>query len=156
MKNIAVFILSVLMLSSCNAQTDKKADSKEKIKPKVDYKVNKEYDENGNLIKYDSIYTYYYSNIDKDTLMNDSILKKLKEHFSLEGTNINDDFFNDFFNEGTYLEDDFFSEDFFRGNINKHQEMMYKMLSRMDSLKNRFFIEQYPLKREKKEKEIKK
>ena len=154
MKRITVFLISVLMLSSCNAQTDKesKDTKKDSIKPKVDFKVNKEYDENGNLIKYDSIYTYYYSNIDKNAMMNDSIFKKFNEHFNTKSPFIDDSFFNDFFREDMYSEDAFFSEDFFRGNSKKNQMMMMnKILSKMDSLKNEFFIKQYPLKEEKKD-----
>ncbi len=41
--------------------------------PKEDIKVNKEYDENGYLIRYDSTYTYYYSNIEGDEIVADSI-----------------------------------------------------------------------------------
>ena len=66
-----IVLPTFFLISSCTAQTKKDEDknkieiSKEKIKPKISYKVNKEYDENGNLIKLDSTYSYYYSNIDK-------------------------------------------------------------------------------------------
>lgn len=89
MKNLMLLILSAFVLFSCNAQTKKDLDkketeiSKEKIEPKIDYKVNKEYDENGNLIRLDSTYSYYYSNIDKDAMINDSIFRKFNQHFNL-------------------------------------------------------------------------
>ena len=146
-----MLFLSVFTLISCNAQTDKKTEDKQsevtksEIKPKVDYKVNKEYDENGNLIRLDSTYTYYYSNIDKDAMMNDSIFKKFNKRFNMKSPFMSDDFFD----KETFIEDDFFSEDFFRGNFKRNQEMMQKMMSRMDSLKNQLFMEEFLLKKEK-------
>jgi len=156
MKNLVLVILSTFALVSCNAQTKKELDkkqlefSKETIKPKIDYKVNKEYDENGNLIRVDSTYTYYYSNIDKDAMMNDSIFKKFNEHFNLKSP-FGNSLLDEFFKQNNYLEDDFFKEDFFRGNFGKNQEMMHKMLQRMDSIKNKFFMEQFPLEEQKKD-----
>jgi len=144
MKKIALIVLSTLFLTSCNAQTKKEFAkeltdvSKEKIQPKIDYKVNKEYDENGNLIRLDSTFSYYYSNINKDVMINDSIFKKFNDYFSI----------NSSFNNLRF--DDFFKQDFFRGDFDKNQKLINKMLQRMDSLKNKFFLEQFPLEDKKK------
>jgi hypothetical protein len=43
------------------------------IKPKVAIKVNRRFDEKGNLIGFDSTYTSYYSNISGDTAQMDSL-----------------------------------------------------------------------------------
>lgn len=151
MKNLMLVILSTFVLFSCNAQTKKDLDkketeiSKEKIEPKIDYKVNKEYDENGNLIRLDSTYSYYYSNIDKNAMVNDTIFKKFNQHFDLNSP-FNNSLFNDFFKKKSYLEDNFFKGDYFRGNFNRNEEIMNEMLQRMDSIKNKFFLEQFPLK----------
>ena len=150
MKNWMIILLSFFTLISCNAQDKKEEDNKsnkistETNQPKIDYKVNKEYDENGNLIRLDSTYTYYYSNIDKDAMMKDSILKKLNQHFNMKDA-FSSSFFEDFFREDNFIKDDFFQEDFFRGNLKRNHEMMNKMMQRMDSLKNQFFIEEFPL-----------
>ncbi|MCX7863207.1 MAG: hypothetical protein N2449_09470 [Bacteroidales bacterium] len=47
-------------------------------KPKVQYHVNKEVDEHGNIIRYDSTYTWSWSNIDSnyEAINNDSIFSK--------------------------------------------------------------------------------
>ncbi len=154
MKNIAIILLSVFTLASCNAQEKKELEkkqienSKEKIEPKIDYKVNKEYDENGNLIRIDSTYTYYYSNIDRDAMMKDSIFKKFNQHFDMKGA-FDNSLFDEFFKNDTYIEDDFFKEDFFRGNFERNQEMMNQMMQRMDSIKNKFFMDQFPLEKDK-------
>lgn len=147
MKNLIVFIVAILTFNSCNAQSEKKENknAKEQIEPKVDYKVNKKYDEFGNLIEFDSTYTYYYSNIDKNALINDSIFKKFNEHFNKKDPFIGNSFFNDFFKQDDYLNDDFFSEDFYRGNFSRQKEMMNRILSRMDSLKNDFLIRKHPI-----------
>lgn len=152
MKNIITLFISVLLFTSCNAQSEKKTDvqkeeiSKEQIDPKVDYKVNKKYDDEGNLIGYDSTYTYYYSNVDKDAMLQDSVFEKFSDHFNMGNSLMGDDFFHDFFDEKNFPKDEFFKEDFFSGDVKSNQEMINRMLSRMDSLKNKFFIETYPLK----------
>ena len=68
MKNLIMSVVSLLLLSGCYGQTEKNKETfkKDTIRPKVDYKVNKEYDEKGNLIKNDSTYTYYNINIDRN------------------------------------------------------------------------------------------
>jgi len=155
MKKIALIVLSTLFLTSCNAQTKKEFAkeltdvSKEKIQPKIDYKVNKEYDENGNLIRLDSTFSYYYSNINKDVMINDSIFKKFNDYFSINSS-FNNLRFDDFFKQDDYLEEHFFKQDFFRGDFDKNQKLINKMLQRMDSLKNKFFLEQFPLEDKKK------
>ena len=155
MKKIALIVLSTLFLTSCNAQTKKEFAkeltdvSKEKIQPKIDYKVNKEYDENGNLIRLDSTFSYYYSNINKDVMINDSIFKKFNDYFSINSS-FNNLWFDDFFKQDDYLEEHFFKQDFFRGDFDKNQKLINKMLQRMDSLKNKFFLEQFPLEDKKK------
>ncbi len=76
--------LSVLV--GCKGQVNDKTGSNKldtinKIEPKTNIKVNKEYDENGNLIRYDSTYSYYYSNIEGDSLLRDSVFNKFRTFF---------------------------------------------------------------------------
>ncbi len=142
---IVIILTLTFSVVSCGQTTEKETiTSKESIEPKIDYKVNKKYDKNGNLIRYDSTYTNYYSNIDKDTLMNDSIFKRFNEYFSTKDP-FNNHFFDDFFKQDSYPEDDFFTKDFFRESLKQNQEMMDKMMQRMDSLKNEFFLNKFPL-----------
>jgi len=153
---VSILLVVIMTATSCaqdSKQTDKKENKilKDSIEPKVDYKVNKEYDENGNLIKYDSVYTYYYSNIDKNAMINDSVFKKFNKHFEEMNLLNKDPFLKDFFDKENFVEDDFFSEDFFRGNFDQNQEFIHKILSKMDSIKNQFFIKQFPLKEGKKD-----
>jgi hypothetical protein len=80
-----LFLLAVpFILASCNAQETKNENKtiKENAanEPKVDVKVNKQYDENGNLIAYDSTYVWSYSNASGNQVdVNiDSVLSRFK------------------------------------------------------------------------------
>ncbi len=152
MKNIVLLIVVMALFTGCEAQSNKeekdsKAEAKGLVKPQTDYKVNKEYDENGNLIGYDSTYTYYYSNIDKDALKKDSIFKEFNKHFMDINPFENNPFLINPLQQDSMLEEDFFKEDFFRNSFEKNQAAMIKMLDRMDSLKNEFFLQEYPIKK---------
>ena len=65
MKKYIILVFTALLTINCNGQQNetKKSDIKESEEnaveqPKGAWKVNKEFDENGNLIKYDSIYSW--------------------------------------------------------------------------------------------------
>jgi hypothetical protein len=105
-----------------------KNDSISAHQPKVDVKVNKKYDEQGNLIQYDSSYSIIYSSPNTDVQFfnfdNDSLFKSFNNKF---GGNdfFNDDFLNNFSQFG-------FNQDFFQMNPiidlkQMQEEMMRKM-----------------------------
>ena len=144
-KVIMGFILA-LFLSGCQAQeVQKEKDNSinlEKNKPQTSIIVNKEYDEDGNLIRYDSTYSSYYSNIQGDSLMGDSIMKSFKndlfKHFPMSRS----PFFESFFFEDSLSDYDFYKNDFFRERYRLNQKRMEDLFWEMDSIKNRFFEEQ--------------
>ncbi|NOY96236.1 MAG: hypothetical protein GXO81_07645 [Chlorobi bacterium] len=143
-------IIFSLMLNSCNGQTGNKAKGhSKKDQPKADIIVKKEYDKDGNLIKYDSTYYYYYSNIENDTIARDSIFNQFRSYFNQKYFFSEDPFFNDLFFQDSLLYYDFYKKDFFTNRFMDNMERMKKLFLGMDSIKNNFFIEQY--KPEKKE-----
>ena len=77
------FALSIILVG-CTGQTKQEFTEikRDSIQPKTDIKVNKEYDEKGNLIRYDSSYSYYYSNIENDSLLGDSIFSDFQNYFN--------------------------------------------------------------------------
>src|SRR5690242_16090157 len=83
---VAITVLT-LLFSSCDRSTnrqtaDLKKDSIDSLhKPKVDIKVNRRYDEKGNMIGFDSTYTSYYSNISGDTAQMDSLMGRFDRYF---------------------------------------------------------------------------
>jgi len=141
-----LFIAVTLILSSCNGQekqtsNDKLSDAKNA--PKEDIVVNKKYDEQGNLIKYDSTYTYYYSNIENDTIAEDSIFTNFRKMFELEYPFSYKPYFNDLFFQDSLMKYDFYKEDFFTERFRQNLEQTEKIFREMDSIKNQFFNEQF-------------
>ena len=60
-KYVLLFMIGMLSVS-CNSQNkdlkNKESEEKSIKEPKGSWKVDKEFDENGNLIRYDSIYSW--------------------------------------------------------------------------------------------------
>lgn len=143
----ALMALSIMALPACNGQSPQsrtnpapadslvvKADT-----PKVEVRVNKEYDEHGNLIAYDSTYTSFYSTRIGDAGLMDSLFRSFKPHFDQRYPLLNDPGFNDLFFNDTLLYQDFFHRDFFRKRMELNELYMQRMMDRMDSFKNEYF-----------------
>lgn len=142
----------ILILSACkngqNKEKDKIADKKEIMSdslqnPKTNIKVNKEYDDDGNLIRYDSTYSSFYSNIDIDKAKADSIFNKFKSDFNFRYPFSTKPYFDDLFFNDSLLKYDFYKKDFFdkRFNMNmRHMKDMFReMFGKMDSIKNKYY-----------------
>ena len=147
-----MFIAFSLILGSCNGQNVKnenQSNSKDILgnlnnMPNEDIKVNKEYDEDGNLTRYDSTYTYYYSNIDKNIAAKDSIYENFRKMFEMSYPFSNKSYFNDLFFQDTLLKYDFYKDNFFLERFRQNSMHLDRMFLEMDSLKNKFFMEQFP------------
>lgn len=139
-------VLLMGLLQSCNndikgqsAQAKKAVDSL--AKPKVDIKVNRRYDEKGNMIGFDSTYTSYYSNISGDTAQMDSLIGSFDRYFRQEHSSFFGRQFDPlFFNDSTRYPD-FFHDDFFLRRYELNDPYMRGMMYRMDSIKNSFYEE---------------
>lgn len=148
MKTVYLLIMGIAFIfNSCNAQD--KIGKNEKMNavkniPKEDIKVNKEYDDEGNLIKYDSTYTYYFSNTDKNQSLRDSIFEAFINKFHRQYPFSDKTLFNDFFFQDSLLKYDFYKNDFFTERFRRNMEQSEKIFMEMDSIKNKFFIEQFP------------
>lgn len=96
MKRYIFFIILSSGLVFCGlAQTkDKKTKA-----PKEDIKVNREYDEQGNLIRFDSTYTYNWSG--DTTILNGQFPDKFDHFF---------DNHSKFFNDSSFMADPFFGD----------------------------------------------
>jgi hypothetical protein len=134
-----------LLFNACNGQNIKNEQKEEnkKPKPETNIKVNKHYDEEGNLVRYDSVYTYYYSNIEGDTVMRDSIFEAFKKSFNKSYPFSTDSYFEDLFFEDSLLMYDFYKDDFFRSRYYHNPFKMNELFREMDSLKNKFFKKQF-------------
>jgi hypothetical protein len=134
---IISLMLFSLVLTSCQGQNKENKISETEHQPKTDVQVFKEYDDNGNLIKYDSTYTYFYSNIENDSLLKDSILNKLM--FGNESILSSNPFFNRFFLKDSLIQNDFYNKDAFMEIIKNNNYHMNTFLQQMDSLERQFF-----------------
>lgn len=160
---IILFPLLILMPAISFAQ-----DKKDKNLPKKDIKVNREYDEDGNLIRYDSTYVYSWSSDSTRNFIPDSTfwgkmdVKKMQEymnrffkrdsagHDHFRHPFFSDDFFDrDFFNPQFFGRDfnfrdstryEFFKnfEDMMKGHNEYRNERMDDMNRELDSLRNDF------------------
>ncbi len=117
-------------------------------RPKVNVKVNKVYDENGNLIRYDSVYEWSYSSGSGNIQLNvhpDSLFKAFKPWFD-EQIDMNSlPVPGDFFSDSTMFKDFFNNKDFFEQWQNELFDFD-RQLKMMDSLKRQFFkryLEEY-------------
>jgi hypothetical protein len=140
-------------LSSCDKKTedqDAKKVGKEHAavekdslnNPNVNIKVNRRYDDKGNLIGFDSTYSSYYSNIKGDTLRMDSLMHSFDRYFDSNHSSFFDRQFNPLFFNDSMRYPDFFHKDFFMKRYELNDEYLRGTMKRMDSIKNRFFYEQ--------------
>lgn len=142
---IALLSIVAISVTGCNGQQKNQNKEKQNANlPETDIKVNKEYDEDGNLIRYDSTYSYYYSNIAEDKTMQDSIFNAFREHFNDQYFFSNRPFFEEFFFEDSLLHYDFYKEDFFSKRFQHNMKRMEELFKEMDSVKNQYYLEQFP------------
>ncbi len=149
-KGIAVLLL--LLFTGCKGQEKDQTDKKnqERIEtadmPKGQWEVQKEYDELGNLIKYDSIYSYAYSNMEGDSLrVNlDSIMDSFRGYFKGRDPFSRRDRFSYFPHPDSLFMNDFFSNDYFFRSWERQQSEMEDMMKRMDSMRNAFMQQRHP------------
>jgi len=140
---ILTIVLSVALIS-CNGQ-NKKTDKKDELAgnmPQTNIKVDKKYDKDGNLVGYDSTYTSYYSNIQQDSVLTDSIFNNFRQVFNDKYDFSSDPFFNDLFFQDSLLKYDFYTEDFFTNRFKNNMLKMDKLFMDMDSIKNQFYNQQ--------------
>jgi len=151
MKKHILLMMVALLSVSCGGQNnkDKKENAKEKqdttVKlPKGDWKVNKEFDENGNLIRYDSIYSWSsndklndFSLMDKDSLLESFESKFFKgfSHFESQG-------FDDVFSKDSLFSKHFFNDDFFKSDFGKDFMDIDKIRQQMIARQKKF-LEKY-------------
>jgi hypothetical protein len=145
-----------VMLSSCHDRSSHQAATEEKqspkrdslYKPKVNIQVNRRYDEKGNVVAFDSTYSTYYSNFKADSAKKDSLFKKFDRYFERSHSSIFDNEFNNLFFKDSIGHPDFFHNDFFMKRYEMNGPYMRDMMRRMDSVKNRFFQDEYKNRKE--------
>ncbi len=141
-RTIFLALTLALTLPGCNGQsksTDKQAKGNT---PQTNIKVNKEYDKNGNLVRFDSTYSSYYSNIKGDSVLRDSIFSNFSNQFSKSYPFSIQPYFRDFFFNDTTLSNNFYKKDFFYNRFKSDMQRMDSLFMEMDMNKNAFFRNQ--------------
>lgn len=154
MKNTIAFLTMVILFWSCNGQDqakelqENKKDSLSEKFPEGSWTVNKEFDEDGNLIRMDSTYTYSWSSDGKALSSEemDSLMTDFRKYFDLNFGS-RQSFFKDLeptfpFEEDTTGWNSFFERGFFERNEDLLHERMNEMIKRADSLHREFFEQQ--------------
>ena len=143
MKTISVVLMGTLLLinmGSCNGQSKKNSDPtfEDNLslvdtlhKPKIKVKVNKEFDSNGNLMRYDSTYSYVYKG--GNIAIHDSLFP-FNSFFDMHSK----DLFNDkidFFMNDSILYKNFFEDSFFKKQNELNKLLFDGFYPKIDSLK---------------------
>ena len=149
MKRIVFTLLLGLFLTVSHGQDDRSKsrvdlaeENKDSIsvdKPKISWKVNKKYDEAGNVIGYDSIYSYSYDNfknLPKDMDL-DSIMESMKflSHDNLSSF-MKDHNSGQFMDIDSLLNGNQYFNDFFERQRGNNFSDMRELFQQMDSLQN--------------------
>ncbi|WP_411896095.1 hypothetical protein [Winogradskyella sp. A2] len=150
MKSYVYLFLFTFLSISCNGQveeqkkneTSKQDENKENIVPEGSWQVNKEFDENGNLTRLDSVYSWssYESlkGIDNDSIINrmQSLMQKrfsMIQSPSISGFTQHDSLMRQFFS------DDFLMDDFFSNGITLGTPNVDEIMKRMEAMRQHFF-----------------
>lgn len=141
-----IFLPFIFITSNCQQMKDKRQDNKVKTEvkelgdnPKVNVKVNREYDDNGNLVRYDSTYTSFYTDFKGDSSDFEDFYAQFYPHFQEFSPAIMEDFFNEMFFVDSLKGYDFYKNDFFSKRFELNQEYFLRLFDEMDSIKNAFF-----------------
>src|SRR5688572_795856 len=146
---LALLLVLPLLLSSCHEKTNgQTADDKQKVasaeadsvkQPKVNIKVNRHYDDKGNVVGFDSTYTSFYSNVQGDTSRMDSLMGSFDKYFNKDYSSIFNNEFNSLFFNDSLRYPDFFHSDYFMKRYELNDHYFRGMMNRMDSIKNQFY-----------------
>jgi hypothetical protein len=154
MKNLMMIMMLFVIAGGCNGQKKQTEEAQQHIassdtlnKPKVDVRVNKRYDDKGNLIQFDSSYSYFYSSpelkkqnsISSDSLFGNLKLPLLNQYENLMDENMNSIFFND-----TTFKYDFYNSDYFSKRFHLNLPKFEELYRQMDSVKSNMFKQTYP------------
>lgn len=159
-KSLAIGCSFLLIFSSCQGQNQKENHSllqnKDSLsKPQVHIKVNKQYDNKGNIIRFDSTYSYAYSSPKGEIkLSNDSVFKQFHTFFNTTHPNFFDNKNHNLFFNDSLFKYDFFNNDYFQKRFELNQKMFEQMFKEMDSIKQNYMQLNYPNGQQKKNKTI--
>jgi hypothetical protein len=152
MRKMVFALLLLAGATACNGQAEKKKEAGNHSyqvtpgRPQGSWKVNKHYDDKGNLIGYDSTYVWSYSsrNGQVQDVNADSVMAAFRKQFDVQFPSVFSHSFGEPIWNDSLFHRDFTGPDYF---INKWESDFFdmrKMMERMDSLRNDFLRNNYP------------
>ncbi len=150
MKTYVLMTALLFCLTGCKGQDKKegaivKEDNKKEMdQPKGSWKVNKEFDESGNLIRYDSIYSWSSSDSlnDLSGLDQDSLLNNFESKFYSNFSQFRSQGFEDIFEPDSLFSKRFFDKGFFDSDFGEEFIELDNYYERMLERRKRF-LEKY-------------
>lgn len=147
MKRFVLLFMVGLFSIGCNGQRDDKInpetnESEARLveQPEGTWRVDREFDENGNLIRYDSIYSWSSHN-DFNNLSpsaRDSMIQSFKSRFFMNYSHFEDQGFEDVFAKDSLFSDRFFNDGFFGSDFGQDFMVIDSLRQRMLERQNRF------------------
>jgi hypothetical protein len=156
-------VLSVLVAGCTEQKAQDKPTSKSRdltdtgYNPKADIRVNKQYDDKGNLIWFDSTYSYHYESpgFKDDMIRSDSVFRNFKTPFRYNFDSMFDSSMSGIFFNDSLFKYDFYNPDYFSKRFQLNMKRFEDMFYRMDSLKSGWLHRTYPHGNLKKDSDIK-
>ncbi|WP_159024064.1 hypothetical protein [Formosa sp. L2A11] len=138
MKKILLITLVALLGIGCKGQ-ESKADESNIVTPKGTWKVDKKFDDQGNLVQYDSIYSWSSNKLDKLSVKDkDSLMQSFRSKFFNDLSGLDSQDFEDSFSQDSLFSKQFFNHDFFESHFQKD-------FVNMDDLRKEMIAEQKKL-----------
>jgi hypothetical protein len=134
------------MSFSSKNSSDLETQNDSLIKPKGSWKVNKEVDESGNIVRYDSIYSWSSSGNIKD-MGNDSIFNQMHSMIQKRFSMLQSPRLNGFTEQDSimkqFFSDDFFKDDFFSNGMPSGFPNMDDIMKQMKAMQQNFFNDRH-------------
>ena len=154
MKTLAIILFSLLIIGCDNPAAQKTAKRHDKqttdstrdaVNPKTSVTVNKKYDDKGNLLRYDSTYSYYYKSPGGTRSIGaDTLYSHFRKYYNLNYDSLFNQRFGDIFFNDTLYKYDFMEPDYFSKRFELNESYMRNLLRQMDSIKTGFLNRDYP------------
>ncbi|SHJ81248.1 hypothetical protein SAMN04487911_14013 [Arenibacter nanhaiticus] len=151
LRKYGILLLTALLSTGCNSQ-ESNISKDEKVgsePPKGSWKVHREFNDDGELIRYDSIYTWSSENSlnELGSLDRDSILQSMQSRFykNFSQFDFDKEGFGRMFGEDSLFIKRFFNEDFFQNEFGKDFMDLDKMYQRMEARRKQFLDRYHPL-----------
>jgi hypothetical protein len=150
MKKLMMLFLISLFTAGCDGQktTSNKKDLAvaDTTQPDIGITVNKTYDDAGNLVRYDSTYTYFYRSPGGASLSvsGDSLFRRFTDPLRFDFRSNFKNRWDSIFFDDSLFRYDFHNSDYFSRRFELNRKRLEMMMHEMDSLKTDWMKRNYP------------